>query len=153
MPLHATVLPVQPVLAGRHVENRDCRPSENKTHHPHRDERETVTHYLDDADDNRWLSEELHRLAMADYRPQPESEREPEPIPANGPKFLCILVALSATVYSVIALFTGLSSDSTVSIIVAILALGGVFLIDHLDYERQRRAEYRDAVWARRERD
>jgi len=89
-----------------------------------------MTHYLDDPRDDREFHDELRRLA---------------------PKLAFIFVALAATVWSTVSWFTGLTGDSTVGILVAILSLGGFFLVDHLDAEKQRRREYRDAVWARRE--
>jgi len=110
-----------------------------------------MTHYLDDPRDDAEFHAELRRLALARYN-LIAPEREPEPIPTSAPKLALIFVALAATVYATVCWLTGLSGDSTVGIIVAVLALGGVFLIDHLDAEKQRRREYREAVWARRER-
>ena len=111
-----------------------------------------MTNYLDDPRDDAEFHAELRRLAMARYH-LVAPEREPEPIPASAPKLVFLLVALAATVWSSVSWLTGFSGDTTVGILVAILALGGWFLIDYLDAERQRRREYRDAVWARRERD
>jgi len=109
-----------------------------------------VTHYLDDPDDDAEFHRELRRLAAA-RADLCAPEREPEPIPASGVKLALIFAALAATVWSIVSWLTGFTGDTTVGALVAILSLGGVFLIDHLDYERQRRREYRDAVWARRE--
>jgi len=110
-----------------------------------------MNHYLDDPRDDREFHDELRRLALMRYNldldPQPR-----EPIPASAPKLAFIFVALAATVWSTVSWLTGLTGDSTVGILVAILSLGGFFLVEHLDAEKQRRREYRDAVWARRER-
>ena len=111
-----------------------------------------MTNYLDDPRDDAEFHAELRRLAMARYLPKPTPD-EPEPIPGTPWRFGFLLVALAATTYATLALLTGLSTDSTVSILVAIMSLGGVFLIDHLDAERQRRREYRESVWARRDAD
>jgi len=108
-----------------------------------------MTHYLDDPRDDREFHDELRRLASARYNVTPT--RELEPIPASAPKLAFIFVALAATVWSTVSWLTGLTGDSTVGILVAILSLGGFFLVEHLDAEKQRRREYRDAVWARRE--
>jgi hypothetical protein len=109
-----------------------------------------VNNYLDDPDDDAQFHAELRRLATARYN-LVYTDPDPEPIPASAPKLVFILVALAATVWSTVSWLTGFTGDTTVGILVAILSLGGWFLIDHLDYEKQRRREYREAVWARRE--
>jgi hypothetical protein len=70
-----------------------------------------------------------------------------------------ILVAALATLYAVAAFLARLDTDCYVAVLVAILALGGSVLTDHLAAEFDRRATNHDLhiahavhdTWARRE--
>lgn len=63
-----------------------------------------------------------------------------------------IIVAGLLSLYATASLWAGFGTDFVVSAVLAILALGGVVLIDHLDAEHDRKIRReRDEVWARRE--
>jgi hypothetical protein len=61
-------------------------------------------------------------------------------------KLILIIVASWATIYAAAAFFLGFEADFKVSFVLAILALGGVFYLDHRAAERERIAHARE-VW------
>jgi ammonia channel protein AmtB len=60
-------------------------------------------------------------------------------------KLLLLIVAAWASVYATAAFLLDYSGYLVVSSVVAFLALGGVFYLDHRDAERRRMAAH--AVW------
>jgi hypothetical protein len=60
----------------------------------------------------------------------------------------CLIIAAVATMYATASFLTGFDGDFTVSAIVAFVALGAVFAIEHIECERI--AQEREAVWRRR---
>lgn len=65
-----------------------------------------------------------------------------------------LLVAAGCTAYAAFAFIVGIWTDFEVAAVAGVLALGGIFAIEHVSYERRRRAaRHRDKVWARRERE
>lgn len=69
------------------------------------------------------------------------------------------LVSVLAGLYSVVAWFGGLCGDAVTATVVALLAAGGVCLVDYLEEEfaardvvgRAEATVYRESVWQRRE--
>lgn len=61
-----------------------------------------------------------------------------------------LLIASLATLYAAASWITGFQSDFFIAALVAVLALGVVFLLDHLRYLREVRRQQREAVWRRR---
>ncbi|RFZ15065.1 hypothetical protein VIMS_02495 [Mycobacterium marinum] len=67
--------------------------------------------------------------------------------------YLLIVVFWSAA-FSVVAFLGGRETDCYTEVIVAILALGGVFALDYLEVERDRRIrDERSRTWARRDKE
>lgn len=67
-------------------------------------------------------------------------------------KALLLIVSGLAFMNSFILFAARMESDCYVVTIVAVCAMGGFFLIDHVEQESRRRlAAHRDDVWARRE--
>lgn len=65
-----------------------------------------------------------------------------------------VLTSLLAGIYSVVAFLGHLEGDAYVAAIVAILAAGGVLLINEMEAEHNRRiAQTRRDVWTRRGRE
>lgn len=63
---------------------------------------------------------------------------------------VCLFVAGIATLYATASFFAGFDGDFTIAAITAVLALGCVFICDHLAHERERLTHGREAVWGRR---
>jgi len=66
-------------------------------------------------------------------------------------KLLLLAVAAIATIYAAASFFTHFDADFEVAVLAAILALGGVFVIEYLDAQHAWMARYREDVWHRRE--
>jgi hypothetical protein len=56
-------------------------------------------------------------------------------------------VAFVATCYGGLALLVGFEADFEVAAIIAVLALGTVFVTDYVAHERERMAHMREADW------
>ena len=65
-----------------------------------------------------------------------------------------IFCAACATAYATMAFLVGPDGSFKVAAVLAAVCLGGVTLLDHARYERDRRlARGREAVWTRRDRE
>ncbi|WP_141213995.1 hypothetical protein [Mycobacterium marinum] len=69
-------------------------------------------------------------------------------------RLVLLFAAFGFTVGAVVAFVGGRETDCYTAVIVAVLALGGVFALDYLEAERDRRIrDERARTWARRDRD
>lgn len=67
-------------------------------------------------------------------------------------RVVLLIVAGLASMNAVICFAARMETDCYTAIIIAVCALGGFFLVDHVEQEsRKRLAAHRDEVWRRRE--